>query len=196
MYMNGYDFDDTILKGNSMCLFFLYCMVRLPYLIFFIPVLLLAVILHWLHILSKNRYLHMISLFIAWIPNTGKFTVKFWDKYMKRIKPWYLAQKRDDDIIVSASPQFLIQEACDRLGVDCIGTQISPTNAKRTGRQYYGEEKVIQYKARFGDTPLATYYSDSMSDVHMFEFAEQGYLVKGNKVTLLYENGVKLSNKK
>ena len=191
--MNGYDFDDTIFRGNSMRRFSIFCTLRLPYLILFVPVLLLAFLLRGLRILNKNRYLHMISLFVALVPNAEKFAVKFWDKNINRIKAWYIAQRRDDDIVISASPTFLIAEACRRLGVSCIATQLSPVGAKLTGKHVYGEEKVVAYKAVYGDRPLLAYYSDSMSDKPMFEFAERGYFVKGDAVNLLYQGGERVA---
>ena len=190
--MNGYDFDDTIFSGNSMCRFAIFCSLRLPYMILFTPVLLVAVCLRGLRILDKNRYLHLISLYVALVPHTERFVAKFWDRNMRRIKPWYLAQRRDDDVIISASPQFLVEEACRRLGIRCIATQLSPVSARLYGKHCYGEEKVEVYKQIFGDQPLATYYSDSLSDTPMFQLAERGYFVDGGCALLLYENGQKL----
>ena len=188
-HMNGYDFDNTILHGNSTRRFAFFCTVRFPYLIILVPVIVIGSILRGLHILSHNRYLHILDWFIALVPNTERYVVKFWDKNMKHIKPWYLEQKREDDIVISASPYFIVVEACKRLGISCIATNLD-TRARLNGHKHvYGEEKVSTYKAIYGDKPLATYYSDSMSDTPMFEFAERGYFVKGHKVTLLYENG-------
>lgn len=190
--MNGYDFDDTILNGNSMVKFSIFCTLRLPYLILFIPVLIVASLLRWVRILNKNRYLHMISLFVAIVPHAEKFASKFWDKNMKNIKQWYLAQRREDDVVISASPQFLAGEACRRLGIRCIGTQLSPRSARLQGEHCYAEQKVETYKENFGDTPLLTYYSDSLSDTPMFMLAEKGYYVSGEEVLLIYENGKKV----
>ena len=189
--MNGYDFDDTILKGNSMVRFSMFCSLRLPYMILFIPVLIVAFLLRAMRILNKNRYLHMISWFVALVPNTERFVEKFWDRNMKHIKAWYLAQRRDDDVVVSASPQFLVGEACRRLGIRCVASPLS-TNARLCGEHIYAEQKVEKYKMLFGDENLSTYYSDSLSDTPMFQFAERGYFVSGNDVLLLYENGQKL----
>ena len=190
--MNGYDFDKTILKGNSMVNFSLFCTLRLPYLILFIPILLVAVILRGLRLITKNRYLHMISLFVAIVPNIDRFVAKYWDKNIKRIKSWYLEQRQDDDLVVSASPQFIVEEACRRLGIRCIATQLNHRTARLYGKHCYGEEKVDSYKKEFGDEPLATYYSDSMSDTPMFELAGRGYYVYKNSVVQIYENGQKL----
>ena len=189
--MNGYDFDDTILKGNSMGRFSLFCAVRLPYLIIFVPVLIVAALLYVLHVINRYRYLYLISLFVALVPHPDKFVAKFWDKNMKHVKHWYLEQKRDDDLVLSASPQFLAGEACKRLGVTCIGTPLL-TDGKLLGKQCYGAQKVEVYKEKLGDTPLETYYSDSLTDVPMFKLAKKGYFVSGEKVLLVYENGQEL----
>ena len=190
--MNGYDFDKTIFKGNSMCRFSVFCTLRLPYLILFAPILLVAFLMRFVRILDKNRYLHMISWFVALIPRTEKFAAKFWDRNMKNIQPWYLNQRLDDDLIITASPEFLVGEACRRLGVRCLGMQLSPRSARMYGDHCYGEFKVGRYREAFGDAPLATYYSDSLSDTPMFKLADQGYFVHGDNVLLLYEKGQRL----
>ena len=190
--MNGYDFDDTIFRSNSMRRFYFFCAFRLPYLfVLFLPVIAVAVVLRTLRILDKNKYLFALEWFICCVPNAERFAVKFWDKNMCRIKPWYLAQKRDDDVIVSASPYFLINEACKRLGVTCIATDLD-TRARLHGKHCHGAVKVAMFKERFADMPLNAYYSDSLSDTPMFKFASRGYFVNGNDVTLLYENGNKI----
>ena len=40
---------------------------------------------------------------------------RYWDKYEKRISAWYLAQKRPDDLIISASPSCIIGPIARRL---------------------------------------------------------------------------------
>ena len=189
--MNGYDFDDTIYRGNSTRRFYFFCTLRLPYLVIMVPVILLAGLLRFLRILSKDKFLQMLEWYIALVPNAEKFAVKFWNKNMSRIKSWYLEQKRDDDIVISASPRFIIEEACKRLGIQCIATHLD-TRGRLHGKHCYGAEKVVAYKAVFGDQPLATYYSDSLSDTPIMKLAERGYFVTGDEVTLLYENGEKV----
>ena len=190
--MNGYDFDDTIFRGNSMCRFAIFCTLRLPYLILFLPLLLIAVILRGVRILNKNRYLHLISLYVALVPHAERFAARFWDRNIKRIKKWYLQQQHASDVVISASPQFLVEEACKRIGVKCIATDLSPKNAKLNRQHCYGEQKVVVYKENYGEQQLDTYYSDSLSDTPMFKFAQRGYFVYGEETLLLYENGQKL----
>lgn len=156
-----------------------------------VPVIIIASILRGLHIISQNRYLHILEWFIALVPHVDRFVDKFWDKNMKHIKSWYLSMRRDDDVIISASPYFLVAEACKRLGVNCIATNLD-TNARLHGKHVYGAEKVTVYKSVYDDAPLAAYYSDSMTDIPMFEFAQKGYFVKGDRIALLYQDGVRV----
>lgn len=193
--MNSYDFDDTIYKGNSFRRFFGYCLLRLPYLLLFTPVILVAVVLRALKILDKNTYLTWLGAFVVFVPNVQKKVTKFWDKELCRIKSWYIAQRRDDDVIVSASPAYLVEEACRRLGVKCIATNVDVRTARVDGVHCYGVDKVLRFKgANLGGAPL-TYYSDSWSDEPMFAYAHEGWLVKGNVCTRVYADGTKLADK-
>lgn len=186
--MNGYDFDDTIFRGNSFRRFYLYCLIRFPYIVVLAPLQLVAFLLKIIGIIDENAFLTVASLFMPLVP-CRRLLKRFWDKNIKRIKPFYLAQKRSDDVIVSASPYFLVAEACSRLGVECIATDISPS-ARLHGRHCYADEKVKAFIARHDVSALEAFYSDSLSDTPMFKAAQRGYLVKGEKITLAYQSGV------
>ena len=41
---------------------------------------------------------------------------RYWDKNEKKIASWYLAQKRPDDLIISASPICIIEPIAKRRG--------------------------------------------------------------------------------
>lgn len=189
--MNGYDFDDTIYRGNSMRRFSVFCTLRLPYLVLYLPVLLVAFLLRGLRILTKNAYLLLLEGFVVFVPHVQRFVNKFWDKNMCRIKQWYLDQRRDDDVVVSATPYFVVGEACRRLGLKCIATDLS-TNCKLRGKHCHGKYKVQYFREQTGGAELNAYYSDSHSDAPMWKYARHGYLVKGDKVTAVYEQGNKI----
>lgn len=44
--------------------------------------------------------------------DTEKDVNDFWKEYIGNIKPFYLEQKKDDDVIISASPEFLLKPVC------------------------------------------------------------------------------------
>lgn len=192
MIMSSYDFDDTIFRGNSMRRFSIFCTIRLPYLLLYLPVLLIAFLLRAVRILNKNIYLLLLEGFVIFVPRVDRFVAKFWDKNMSRIKSWYLDRKRDDDVIVSATPVFLVGEACRRLGVKCIATDFSP-RGKLTGRHCHGRYKVEYFRRDMGDVVPDCYYSDSHSDKPMWVYCDRGCLVKGDKLILLYEHGRKIA---
>ena len=123
--MNSYDFDDTIFRGNSMRRFSIFCTLRLPYLLLYLPVILVVLLLRAVRILNKNVYLLLLEGFVVFVPHTDRFVCKFWDKNLCRIKRWYLDQQRSDDIVVSATPFFLVGEACRRLGVECVASIVT-----------------------------------------------------------------------
>ncbi len=194
--MNGYDFDKTILKGNSVRRFFAYCLLRFPYLILLLPMLLVLSVLFTLKIINKHRYLDGLELFLLFVPNKSKNIEKFWDKNIKHVQKWYLDTRTDEDVIISASPAFIVEPACRRLGVKCLATEKDVKTCKTAnGKHCYGEEKVVRYRQEFGDLPLECYYSDSWSDEPSFAFAKRGYLVRGEGITLVYENGKKICDK-
>jgi len=132
----------------------------------------------------------MLTYFVKLVPNKQKFVTKFWDKHIKKIKSWYYEQQCEDDIVISASPSYIVEEACKRIGVKCIATPVDIKTSRVIGGNHcYGKAKPDFYRAQFGETPLETFYSDSLSDTPMFKLAKRGYLVKGGKITLIYENG-------
>lgn len=190
--MNGYDFDNTIYKGNSFRRFFFFCLLRLPYLVLYIPIQLFAWILYVLHIIGKHAFLRVLERFVMFVPNKTKFVNKFWKKNIKRVKSWYLNQRKDDDVVVSASPQYLVEVACEQLGVKCIASDVNIKTGKTQGKHCHDKYKPIFFKNVNGETPLETYYSDSMTDTPMFKLANRGYFVKGDKITLIYENGKRI----
>ena len=51
----------------------------------------------------------------------------FLDIKISKIKKWYLEQKEKSDLVISASPDFLVGEACRRLNINSLS---SPVNLK------------------------------------------------------------------
>lgn len=187
--MKAYDFDQTIIKSNSLFQFYLFCLLRLPYFLLYTPVQIVAVLLYACRIINKNSFLRILAFFVVFIPKKQWFVRRFWDKNMWRFKQWYFKQRCDDDVIISASPRFIVEEACKRLGLEVIATELDLYTGKLKDVHCYGPKKVERFKQRFGDIALEEYYSDSYSDIPMFKFAKRGYFVKGEEITLCYEDG-------
>jgi phosphoserine phosphatase len=105
----------------------------------------------------------------------------FWDEHRKNIAPWYLEQKRADDVIISASPEFLLRPISEELGVRLIATDMEPYTGRIRGRNCHDQEKVRRLRAAFPGETVEAFYSDSLSDTPMAEIAQHAFLVKGDQ---------------
>ena len=94
-----------------------------------------------------------------------------------------MSRRRPDDVIISASPRFLLEPVCDSLGVvHLIASEVSPQSGRYTGTNCHGEEKVRRFHEQFADAPIEEFYTDSRSDEPMARLAEKAFIVKGEKI--------------
>lgn len=182
--MNGYDFDRTIYDGDCFVDFYFFCLLRRPYIILVLPYQLLLSLLFIMHMLGRKLYKQAFHHYLIFVFGKKKLIDKFWQTHIKKIKPWYLKQKREDDVIVSASPEFFLRPACDLLGIKyLIATNMDIRTGQIKGDNCYKYSKVDRFKQMFGeDARLEGFYSDSKSDIPMMLLAEKKYFVFGNVI--------------
>lgn len=180
--MNAYDFDKTIYPGDSATHFWRWCIAKHPAAILRAAAALGPAIRAARGDLSRGDLKQGLFAVLGGIDDPIREAELFWDEHIGRIFPWYLARKRPDDLIVSASPDFLIGEACRRLGVAHIATGMDPATGCLTTPNCWGEEKVRRYREIYGDTPIEEFCSDSLSDLPMMALSARGYLVKNGAV--------------
>ena len=185
--MNAYDFDKTIYPGDSATHFWLFCLRRRPLTIVSALRALSPLAAGLAGKKSRGEGKQALYSCLRLIPDVRAEAAAFWDSHIDRIYPWYLARKRDDDLIISASPDFLIGEACRRLGVRHIATDMDLHTGRIRGENCRGEEKVKRFRREYGGETVEEFYSDSLSDRPMMDLAERGYLVKNGAVTRLVE---------
>ena len=185
--MNAYDFDKTIYPGDSATHFWLFCLRRRPLTILSGFRALAPLSKGLTGRLSRGEVKQTLYSCLRLIPDVRAEAAAFWDRHIDRIYPWYLARRREDDLIISASPDFLIGEACRRLGVRYIATDMDLRTGHILGENCRGEEKVRRFRREYGDAAVEEFYSDSLSDRPMMELAERGYLVKNGAVSRLVE---------
>ena len=104
---------------------------------------------------------------------------RYWDKNKKKIAQWYLAQKRDDDLIISASPECIIKPIAERLGVNCIATEYDREFGVFVNNMMYAKEKA-KYIIDHGFPAIENFYSDSIADTPLALCAEKAHLVTKN----------------
>ena len=77
---------------------------------------------------------------------------------MPRIKAWYRKTHRDDDVVISASPQFLIAPACKALGIQAVmGSPVDRHTGMYSGINCHGAEKVRRFRAVYPDAVIENF---------------------------------------
>lgn len=190
--MKGYDFDKTIYKTDSSTDFFVYMIFHRPYLLLFAPWFLIVFALYGMKILSKKKTKECLFFFVPWHSNIEKIVDKFWEKHANKIQDWYCVQRKDDDIIISASLGFIIKPVMEMLNIkNWIATNYSIETGKISGENCYGEQKVVEFKRLYKKQKLEAFYSDSLSDLPMMKVADSAWLVEGEVVKEINVNDYK-----
>lgn len=166
-----YDFDKTIVPFESGSKFLCYCVAHYPWLILYVPVVLVAGLLLVLKAISLKTFKRLFFYFVKFIP-CEKAVKGFWDKYESEVNSWFLNRKRKC-VVISASPDFLLEEISKRLHFDyLICTRYNEKNLKIIGENCRGEEKVKRFKDEFKNTFVVDVYSDSLKhDKPIFSLA-------------------------
>lgn len=180
--MNVYDFDQTIYHGDSTVDFYFYCLRRRPWMAYSWPGTAVSFALYQAKIFNKTQFKRQMYQFLRAVGNTEQLVADFWRTHLKNIKPWYIKKtQRADDVIISASPEFLLKPACEQLGIQhLMASRVDPHTGKYTGVNCWGEEKVRRFYEMFGKVPIETFYSDSLSDTPLARLADTAWIVRGN----------------
>lgn len=181
--MNTYDFDETIYIRDSSVTFYRYCLKHYPAAILrTVPRTLFMGAKKALGRIDMTALKEQIFSFVRYI-DAERVVRDFWDEKFDGVGDWYLAQKKDDDIIISASPEFLLQPAADRLGVRLIATRMDSKTGRITGENCHDTEKVRRFHEQYPGAHTECFYSDSLSDSPMAELADRAFLVTRGKLS-------------
>ena len=184
--MNVFDFDNTIYDGETLVDFILYYVKRDIKIWKYIPKLIIIAIKDATHLFTVEEaikaYASFLEGYYVHIDTIEEDVKKFWDENEKKIKPWYNEVRRDDDIIVSGSTDFLLDEIMHRMGIkNYVGSSID----KKTGkfkRLCFLENKVKIFNELYPDAHIDNFYTDSMNDRSMMDIADHVYFVTGDKI--------------
>lgn len=181
--MNVYDFDKTIYDGDSTVDFYLYCLKKQPGVIFSAVQQAYGMILYMFHRISKTALKEYFFSFLKHIPDSEAMVESFWKVHQSKIKFWYLEQKQSNDVIISASPEFLLKPICAQLHIaDPIATNVIPQSGKICGQNCKGVEKVSRFREIYPYENVVQFYSDSKSDEPMANISQNAFLVDKNTI--------------
>ena len=183
--MNVYDFDGTIFPTDCSIGFCFWCMNRHPKLWFtFFPKAVKNLILKNMGRIPEYLMQRNFFGYLTLIDDFDEQIERYWDKNEKKIASWYLAQKRPDDLIISASPDCIIGPIAKRLGVNFMASEFDREFGVFTNNLMYAREKA-KYIFDHGFPIIDNFYSDSLADTPLALCAEKAHLVKSKASTVV-----------
>lgn len=183
--MNVYDFDNTIYDGESVVDFYFFVLKKCPKLISVMPKMLIMLARYKACKISEDELFASASIYAKKLLNMVDFEnliPEFWDKNLKKIKGFYLHQKKDDDIIISASWKLLIDEACRRLNIKQVIASEIDIETGKVLQLCFHERKVKLFCENLKNAEIDEFYTDSLNDKPMFGLSKRVFIVKGNRV--------------
>ena len=190
--VNLYDFDGTIYDGDSTVDFYLFCLKKKFRIILVLPLFFIFALLYFLKLVNKTKMKEKFFGFLLYFSDIDDLVLEFWNLNNKKIKKFYLEKDHKNDIIISASPYFLLKSICDRLKVKkLIASPVNKVTGIYEGNNCDGVEKVKRLNSECGCVCVNDVYSDSYNDIPIWKLGKRAYLVRRNKIMLLDKNKFK-----
>ena len=180
--INAYDFDGTIYDGDSSVDFYLYCLKRKKRVLKKLPIQMWAALLYVLKRIDKSAFKEKVFSFLQEIEDVDTYIKDFWKEHEKKMKDWYQKQKKETDVIISASPEFLLKPLEKKYHFTVIATKVNKKTGLFESKNCHDVEKIRRYEEQF-HKKIKEFYTDSIkADKPMLEYAKVGYVVTKDKI--------------
>lgn len=184
--MNGYDFDNTLYRGESPFDFFFFCLKKKKRLVIYLPGILFFFIQYKRVKLPVENLIESVEKIANKIffdkQLLKKYVEEFWKLNSYKLKQDLIQNIKEEDVIITASPRFLIEGIMDKLNTSNLICTEYNIDYGKIEFVCYGENKVHKFKEIYPDIELESFYTDSFNDLAMMNFAKIVYLVKGEKI--------------
>lgn len=131
--------------------------------------------------MKKQTFKENLYHMFVYVKDMDQAVDAFVESHMNHVKSFYLSQQKEDDVVISASPEFTIKKFCEKLGIQHVmASVVDPETGKYTGLNCHGKEKVKRFYELYPNGKIDAFYSDSLSDSPLAELASEAYLVKGD----------------
>ena len=186
--MNVYDFDGTIYDGESSVEFIFEYLKHDIRVLKFIPGMTKAMIKYQQGKVTFDDFLNNYASKITDFFRSNNVELMplvkdFWDRHEKQIKPFYAHVHRDDDVIITASPEFMMHDICERIGVKNLIATDFDIKTGEVRKACFREGKIPCFREKFPDGVIDDFYTDSVNDEFLFPFAKRVFMVKKHKIT-------------
>jgi len=182
--VNVYDFDGTLYAGDSTADFVTFLMCRHPALIAGLPAIGLAFLKLALKKTTKTVTKERLYSIFSQIPDMEGEVEAFWKTHRKNLKNWYQSTKKPDDLVISASPEFLVIPGCALLGIKRVmASRVDIRTGRYTGENCHGREKIVRLEAVYPGETVEDFYSDSHADDPLAGYAKRAFMVRGERLS-------------
>lgn len=183
--MNVYDFDGTIYDGDSSRDFYFYILKKYPKVLKYIFNQIKGLVGYFFNCIDKTCAKEYFFSFLQGLSESEieSSLDEFWVLNEYKIMAWYKEEHQEDDVVISASPDFLLRPICRHLGINrLIASNVNIHTGEFEGANCHGIEKTVRFRAEYPDISIDKFYSDSISDAPLKELAQSSFLVKKNKL--------------
>ena len=181
-----FDFDNTIYKGESSIDFALFMMRSNKRVILYLPSIFWNLLRYKLCIVDREKLQAAITDAVKFIVRDKEEVLRladsFWKKHVRKLDKRMLDSISADDVIVTASPSFLISAAGNRLKTKNIIGSVLDLDKKEVAYLNFGENKVKKYRELYGTESIGCFYTDSFNDKKMMDISDRVFLVKNGKL--------------
>ena len=184
--MQAFDFDNTLYKGESAFDFALFLMLKKKRLLKYLPKIMKLLWKYEKCKITNEEFLKEFNSFTEivfknkdWIKEQ---TVLFWKKNEHKLYPHMLEKIKQEDYIITASPDFLIEPIKDKINTNhFLCTETDLQNGKITYLNF-NKNKVKKFIEIVGKKKIENFYTDSYNDKPLMDYAKHAFLVKKGKV--------------
>ena len=195
-----FDFDHTIYRKNTIIEFTKYIYKKKPFLYFFLFIQAFYGLLFFFRIISAKTFKETFLGYINFINKQvlNNYIIDFWDiEYPKNFRSNLLQKIQSftstnvKTIIISAAPDLLIAHLQKKINVDYIFAttfELYGNNVKIIGENCRGPEKIKRLQQNFNVKKITILeaYSDNKDDRALLNLAQNGFIIRNDKV-ILYE---------
>lgn len=184
LFMNVYDWDNTIYRGDSTFGFVRWLYVHRPRTLLSVPRTALFGLLYGVRAVRKLTFKENLYHMFTFVDDMETAVDEYTSSHLDHVKQWYKDAQKEDDLVISASPEFLIRSFCDKVNIrDCMASQVDITSGRYDGLNCHGKEKVRRFREIYGNEEIKKFYSDSLSDSPLAEISDEAYLVRGDNLS-------------
>lgn len=178
-----FDFDYTVYDGDVSLGFYFYSLRKHPFLLRYLPIQSWHAFLYLASIHTRTRFKEGFFVFLRGLKDVDREVEEFWRINDVNIKAWYIARVHSQDVIISASPEFIITPMAKKIGIrKLIATKMEKTTGSINGKNCRGPEKVRRLKDELGNPLVDKCYTDSLADLPLLELAKEKYIVKKQQI--------------